>query len=291
MRRSLATHLLSLAAVALVGAPAVAQQTDISTAEVNVLDPGAEPRQALRYEFVEGSTEVLESVIDNAIVVRINGAPTESLELSMTMTTTTTVTEVFDDGSARVDYVITDWDFGDMGGMTPDPAELDAALGIVEGLGGYWILDTRGAVLDFGLDLPAGIPAELSSQVDGAIIEVEALPEEPVGVGAIWETFTRTASGGVDMGMIQTTEITSIEGDVIGLRQAFVSDSDSAGSGLLPMEIELTGSGVSELRLDRVSQPAELETMVTSSLSFEDGSGTTDIVTDTTTNVVATLVE
>lgn len=291
MRRFVAVPALAFSAVVLVGAPAMAQEPGASTAQVTVLDHGVEPRQELRYTFVEGSTEVLETVIDNAVSISLNGVETESLDLSMSLITTTTVTEVFDDGSARVDYVITDWDVSNTGTLSADPDELEAVLSVVEGLGGYWVLDTRGAVLDVGLDLPADVPAELLAQADQAVFDVQALPEEAVGVGAIWETSSRTATAGIELGMQQVTEVTSIDGDVIGLRQEFASAMDPDAGTFALMQVDLTGGAVSELRLDRVSQPAEMETIVTTTMAFDDGQGTTEIVTDTTTSVIATLIE
>jgi hypothetical protein len=223
-----------------------------------------------------------------------------TIDMPMSMTTTTTVTDVYDDGSARIEYVISDWDMSDLGGLVPDTAELDAAMEMIDGFGGWMVIDTRGAVLEFDLDLPEDIPAELTAQSEQVATEVAVLPEEPVGVGARWESAMSVAGAGMDMDMTSISEIVSMEDDLIVLDHTFGSGMSPDLGGLMGlgdllgdsfMEAEVTGSGTSELRLDRVSQPAQQEILMTMTMGIDDGERMTEVAIDMVIDVIARLAD
>lgn len=301
MRCSLALPAIMLLGLALVAAgPVSAQEPAPGGPEVRMLDQGAEPRQLLRYRFAEGSSDTLEVDIVMAMSAAMDGVDMMTMELPMSMSTTNTVTEVYEDGSARVEFTIGEWDLSGMTALTGPSPELDEAMAMLEGMGGWMVIDDRGTVREFGMDLPADLPSDLQSQTQQFTSDIEVLPEDPVGVGARWESVMASAVPGLDMEMVATTEVASMDDDVVVLEQSFTSGmapdlGEMLGLGLDMgesfMEMEISGSGMSEIRLDRVSQPSEMEVTIGMTMGIDDGERVTGLDYDIVMNVDASLVD
>lgn len=304
MRRLMAAPVVSLVALALASAgPAAAQEPVVGQAEVRMLDQGAEPRQLLRYAFVEGSTDVVDIDIDMSMGMAVDGVEMMTFDLPMGMRTTTTVTDVYEDGSARVEFAISDWDLSGMTELLGEAAGM-ADMAMLEGLGGWMVVDPRGAVLEQGFDVPEGASIQMAPQPGQMTSQIAPLPEEPVGIGARWESVISSAVPGFDMEMSATSEIVSMDGDVVVLEQAFASDMAPDLSALMGMDMDMgdsfmdiavSGGGTAELQLDRVSQLGDQQIVMSMDMGMDMGiegaEGMTRLTYDIVMDVVSTAAD
>ncbi len=112
----------------------------------------------------------------------------------------TTVSEVYKDGSARIEQVFTRYGFDATGDPTVD-AELAAASEPFVGLSMWTIIDDRGFVLDAGIDDLDTLTPEFGEQVRDTSGTATVLPAEAVGLGARWVADGTVVSQGVPVAM------------------------------------------------------------------------------------------
>lgn len=262
-RRPLGAAVIALASL-LIATPAVAQDTNVN---VEVRNPGDEPRAELRYAWTEGltGTTVLES--DTIVTTLQGGQPVSEEQALLTRTVSRTVTEVDENGTARVEFSVEaperqglDIPAGeaveDVGGEGVET--LQAALASLSSYSGWMELDSRGALLDYGVDGMADATAALLVETRGLGGEVIVLPEEPVGVGAEWETYTEVYEARLDFESESITRLVASDGNSLSLEQeTFVLQQPNLGlerlaisAGAIYMTQELEGSADIELALD-----------------------------------------
>ena len=291
-------------------APAVAQVPGLSIGgEVTVVDPGAEPRQSLRYVYVEGKTETMEVDIAMSMDMNLSGTEMMQMDLPMSMAMTSTITDVSDDGVARAEFELTDFSFGaigmaldgeqvaDAGDLAAD--EMNAQAEAMIGVTGWMEVDDRGRVLDLGLDLPADLPPEVAQQSQQAVIQTRPLPEEPVGVGAVWESAMAIDQSGLGMDVNIISEIVELDDSGFRTDETFSMDLEAASEAfdLIPGlelsidEFTVEGGGSSDIRLDRISQAAEMEMQMRMAMSAAvEGEGM-DIAMDLDLSMASTVTD
>lgn len=163
--------------------------------ELTVHSTGAGPRRLLSVPLVEGARERVQ-------------ISTEQDYLGVTSRTRTpetlTVTEVYDDGSARVE-------------LHSGPRVTDGAKG-KETWHRWARVTPEGRVLDGGaLDGDASTdPVDVDWDLQR---ELTPVPEEPVGVGAEWSVEYATEVGGMEFRIAERYRVSSIKGDTVTLAQ------------------------------------------------------------------------
>jgi hypothetical protein len=171
-------------------------------ASIRIIDPGAEPRQRLRYELVRNAPEHLELALKTTIVTTMTNTV---LETGSTRNETPTVrvrirVEVADltpTGEARITFAILEATLLD--DVVLDPAvrrKLETELDAMAGLRGSWRMSSRGIVS--GFEAPAASSAvkhrlDTMSQIHHGVV----LPDAEIGIGAKWEVSERYSSAGV----------------------------------------------------------------------------------------------
>jgi len=169
------------------------------TIDVALHDPGTEPRQALRYDLTEGQVEHTTMTMRMGLRTMLDGVWTDWLGMPPTeIAATTTVTDVLGDGSYLIDVEYTDVRVpADPGQLPPDAMEeMEAQLASLIGLRQTILMDDRGRVIEATTTLPPGASADAlqPAQLDAMTQELlDPLPEEPVGVGAVWEVARETS--------------------------------------------------------------------------------------------------
>ena len=278
--------LLTTFTLALGGTPASAQLAGMTTLEPEVIDPGQQPRQELRYRFTEGQTSTMG--MDMAMVMSnvMDGSPLVDIQMQISSRIETTVTEVYEDGSARFELVFTRYDVEGLGDELAQ-GELDAVTDGLEGVSMWQVVDTRGNTLDFGLDPGVALPPELEAQILDTTVAAQPLPEEPVGVGARWVAAGTMDAEGMPMQMTVETELLELDED--GAVMAMVIDADaadpSAMMSAMPAGVELTvagmtmsGGGQAEVAFDDLvpHSEAELDLALDLSISATEAGETYD---------------
>lgn len=249
----------------LLATPALAQE---SATQIDVVDPGDEPRSELRYAWTEGLTGTTVIEADTTVVVTVNGQTASEEQMPLTKTITRTVTEVDGSGNARLEFSIQAPERDGINLPAADAAPGDAVdslraeLAALSDYSGWMLLDPRGVVLDYGVDGLGQTYADLMVQTRGLGGEVQVLPEEPVGVGAEWESYTEIFESRLTYESDSTTTLAAVDGTTLTLEQEHSTSSQpnlglerlgvSAGAIYTSQQVEGTAS--TELALDSLVQ-------------------------------------
>lgn len=222
-RRPLGAAALAISSL-LMAVPAAALDPDSG---VDVTDPGADPRSELRYDWSAGLTGTTLTEADASITSMVEGVTTSDEQTTLQMTVTRTVTEVDDDGNARVEFSVqaperegprVEIPAAEM--LPGDAADmLWAELAGLSEYSGWMLLDPRGVLLDYGVDGISEAAATFLAQTRGLAGQVTVLPEEPVGVGATWETYTEIYDATLTFESEGVTTLVATDGSVLTLQE------------------------------------------------------------------------
>lgn len=259
---------------------------------LEVLDPGAEPRQVLELRFVKGDSATVELTSDLKIV-DVDG-PAAIDPPPVVQTVRFDVDRVNAD-QADVSFEVTGVTIDDPLGTleAAELVQLTAALDAMVGLRGTGTIDRRGAFSSFAYDLPAGLDPDVTDALgrleqDVATMGVP-LPEVPVGIGARWRARDTIDANGVRTEQVTTYEITTIDGDGVGYTAAVDHSSPpqdlpdrALPSGTTARLLAATARGqlTGTLRLDSVVSPAELTMSGQQKVEVTDRSGSSTVSHD-----------
>lgn len=277
MLRTLSTICATAFSALLLAVPAMAQD---STSGVEVTDPGAEPRTELRYDWSAGLTGTTITTADTGITTMINGVTDSEEQTSLEMTVSRTVTEVDDDGNARVEFSVQAPERGGPAEQIPAAEMLpgdavDVLLAELAGLSdysGWMLLDPRGVLLDYGVEGIGEATAQFLVATRGLAGEVMVLPEEPVGVGATWETYTEIYEASLTFESEAVTTLLAVDGETISLQQekSVLQEPDlgvleqlAVTAGAIYASQKLESSSTMELALDGLVQAGTGEATLT----------------------------
>lgn len=223
--------------------------------EVDVLDPGAEPRQELRYRLEPGSAyQFLQELAFEQTISGTTVTYTTSTETSVTV-------ESVDDDVATIRLVSGATTVEVPADAPPELAtQLESAMAALEGAVTTLRMDARGRVLDSDIDLGdgGGLVASLADQLTSSMSQLAVpFPDEPVGPGARWRTTVDFDVSGVTTEVTNEITLTSVADGVIDA--SFVADIEQSGLATG------SGQGSGTYRLDLTTPVPELESTVESS--------------------------
>ncbi|MGD8486906.1 MAG: hypothetical protein PVG27_08655 [Chloroflexota bacterium] len=296
MRRSLPIAIAGALLATTFPLPAVAQ-LPTGGSDVILVDAGAEPRRELRYDWTVGHREHLRSSVTVDMAAVEGGRPVMTMELPVSITVNARVTQVEENGTATVAMTFEDATFGPLsasgtgapGGDAAAAAAFDEAMAAVTPLLGqaraWQVISDRGAVLRSTMDLPEGFPGEVEERMVQASSTVALLPEEPVGVGARWESTGSTMSQGVSLSVTTTMEVTAMEGDDVTLAMStrLADGTEAVIPTVNPFDtFEVQGGGTYHLDLGGVfPRQAAVDMDMAMAGDIPDGSGrSTPVVMD-----------
>jgi hypothetical protein len=211
--------------------------------EVELLDPGQEPRRSLRLAPADDCESRARQRQEQLIEVEIQGQE-QSVDQELEIDVVYRCKEVREDTIAmEIEYEGARLVRGAPG--TEDV--LGEALESMTGAIGKGTYDRRGAVLELTAPVPdlpgaAGEAADdtAESLQDQASQLSSPLPEEPVGVGARWTVTSNGVLSGLPFEQVTTFTITSIDGDVV------VADSITEMT-IPPGPMDVPGAGSAEI--------------------------------------------
>lgn len=183
-----------------------------------MLDPGGEPRTALRYGFEAGRTERLKLVNGTTITVDVAGRKAAAPQMpDLEVFASLKTLSVSADGSAKRELLIERAELAP--GTKIDEAvraELARALKGIENLKGRDSIDPRGRLKAIELDatgLAEQNVGQLMDQMQQSFAQLGApFPEEPVGVGARWTVTNEVAQQGMRLRQVATYELVELKG-------------------------------------------------------------------------------
>lgn len=232
-------------------------------AQVELLDPGTEPRAPLRIEAREGDELALSFQLEQRIEQDVDGSAVPEQPIPAIREDVVIVVERVRTGRITYSFEVDDVAVVDDEGFDEeDVADFEDALEPLRDLEGEFVINERGLLLRSRIDVPDDLPAvaedlfgEFEQQLANLTIPY---PREPVGVGARWSSTTSSAAGGIDTDLTYEYELVELRADqrTFGLSYTQTADPQAVEQPDLPegsrvglTEYEVTGTGQSTLPL------------------------------------------
>jgi len=238
------------------------------TPQVELLNPGVEPRQQLRLKPAIDVKETTVMTVKMDMDISASGQPSAAAKIPVSvMTFETKVTKIAPNGDIYYEFAYTNADIvGDTGNT--QPAALNAmrsALKNMVGVKGSFIMDNRGFHKGGDIILPEGADNNVKQMVRQMSNSIEQLasplPAEAVGKGAKWRVSSSSNFSGINVKDIATYELASWQDGVASMNVSIEQQANPQNitSPQLPPGTTLTlksfasqGRGTATMRLDRL---------------------------------------
>ena len=233
--------------------PTVPPESDLA---VQLLDPGAEPRVALRFAPKVGDAYDLVYEASFAMTLEMGEHRMFSIDETSHAVLGLRVAAVDAGGNATMELIVRE-----LSDPMYDPSKpAQASTRDLAGERGSFVVDPRGRVVSTDLPFLAGVgpdAAEILNLPDHLI----ALPEEPVGLGATWEIHSTAVRRGLTIHNVDIHRLVALAGGTIRTElaqrhecppQVMLEASRDPYTQLAIADYEGGGGGAVELSLDRV---------------------------------------
>lgn len=247
--------------------PDLVSETTSPQLTFSVLEAGAEPRQALRFAPQANETQTATMTLQTNVAIAAGGQVLPSVDAPASMMTfESTITQLDDNGDIHYQMYCTGIEVGDSPNAPPEVREvLEAQLNNLVGMGGTFVMDSRGNIKDSNFSLSENADAMTQQIFDQALQSVEQMstpfPEEAVGLGAQWQIAQTLNVNGMELTQNVIYELVSFQDNVATLNVSMEQQAPSqpiAPPGLPPSATVTLNSMLSEgegqiiLRLDRL---------------------------------------
>ncbi|MEG4066760.1 DUF6263 family protein [Microcoleus sp. Pol11C2] len=238
------------------------------TPQVELLNPGVEPRQELRLKPAIDVKETTVMTVKTDMEISASGRSSPGAKIPVSvMTFETKVTKIDPNGDIHYEFAYTNSDIvGDTGNMPPAVRDaMRSALKSMVGVKGSFIMDNRGFHKGGDIILPEGADNNLKQMVGQMSKSLEQLasplPAEAVGKGATWRVSSSSDFSGMNVNDIATYELDSWQDGVVSLNvsieqqanpQNITSPQLPAGTTLSLKSFSSQGRGKVTGRLDRL---------------------------------------
>jgi hypothetical protein len=188
---------------------------------VKLLDPGAQPRTALRYKFQANRTEKMVIETSMAIAIEIEDQKMPEIQVpAARMTITIDSKEVSPEGDLHYEFKLEQFEVLPNPGADPASANaMKQQMSRIQGLSGSATITSRGFTKDVEIKPPHGIDPQIREPVDNIkqlINQMSApLPEEPVGRDARWQVTMPMETPALKFTQIATYTLSEIQGDKV----------------------------------------------------------------------------
>lgn len=249
-----------------------------SKTTVKLLEPGAEPRTALRYKFQANRSEEMIMEMSMAMAVEMGDLKQPETSVPGTrMTMTIDGKDVSPEGDLHYEFELTQVEVLSTPSDNPMIVNMmKQQVNSMQGLSGSATVTSRGFAKEAEIKPPPGIDAQTKQFMDNmkqSMNQMSApLPEEPVGRGARWEVTMPVETPAMKLTQIATYTLSEIQDDKVKFDVAIKQTAP-------PQDIAAPGAKVSLESLDS-SGTGTIEMQMTNLVP-------TSNVNLTTTNVVS----
>lgn len=231
-----------------------------ATPSIKVIEPGAEPRTALRFQvppgFSQKATIDVGYALEAVVIVLAISNPEYVVSFDLAMRAKKAKAK----GAVRVSFEAE----GTRLDVTKQTStkRVEAIKKAHEGakkLTGSYTLSPRGQITDVTVKIPDGSPQESHDIADNlrvALLQMTpALPEEPVGKGATWTAHEGISQGGVHVNQLRSFELANLENGIatleVEVEQSAAPQPYSNPGKPMPLELQvLSGEGEAALTWD-----------------------------------------
>lgn len=245
-------------------APTLVESPEV---QITLVDPGAEPRQVLRYSVPAGTTQPLRMVMDMKMGMTMGGATMMDMVMPpVVMTMDMAVPELGPAGELHILSELTAVEVQDSADATPGLAgSLQASMSGLVGMTTDSWLTPQGVTTAASVALPPGAMPEVQAQAAGMQQNLGSqslpFPAEAVGIGGVWEVRSRTSNNGLVVDEVKRVTLAEQSGNLVVLDidiAQTLADPNMVPPGLPPgtevtiRRFESQGSGRTAIRLDHL---------------------------------------
>ncbi len=225
---------------------------------IKLLDAGKDPKKELRFTAKKGAQQKVLMGVQMGITMDLGGMPRTQSIPRIDMPMEVTVTDVAGNGDLTYRFELREPQIVDDGTAGPGVvAGMKGALDGMAGLSGTAVVTSRGFTKSVDLKVPAGANPQIKQFMESlkqSIGQMSApLPEQPVGIGAKWETTTNIEQNGMKLKQVATSEVLALDGNVftlsIKLKQSAGRQKVTTNGITVDLE-SLDGTGGGETTID-----------------------------------------
>jgi len=191
---------------------------------LELFDPGAEPRQELRFTPAVNAKQTVAMTVDMDITMSINGQSPPQIDTpAVEIKIETQVTKVDANGDIYTDFSYSDVDVIPAPNTPPELVNtMRSQLQSLVGLQGSIIIDVQGNTKDINFDLPENldpISEQMFEQMSNSLKQLSSpFPSEAIGVGAKWQVPNSVSiNNGISINQIATYELVSLQDNIATL--------------------------------------------------------------------------
>lgn len=209
-------------------APA-AKAPAVQPVTVTLVEPGAEPRRALRYAPKVGDRFRFKMVMQMTVGMGDGNGEEEMKAPAMGMEMDVTVAPAKEEGRFRYEYILTKAGIeGDDKG--PAGPMLEDLLKQMVGTRGYAEMNSRGIIAAADTTIPEGLPDQVQQLMGGMTQSLSQysfpFPEEAVGVGAKWRVAMPIETSGMKLQQAYEVELAEAADDRVVLKVAATQNAE-----------------------------------------------------------------
>lgn len=249
------------------GAPEPSRST--KPPQIELLNPGAEPRQELRLKPAINVTETTTMTVKMDMEMSLDGRSFPGVKVPPSLLTwEAKVTKIDANGDIHSEFSYTN---AELAGDTSNfpPAVLDSmrsSLKSTIGIKGSFITDNRGFNKGGSIIVPESSDTKVKQMIQQMSKSIEQLstplPAEAVGKGAKWRVISGSDFTGMNVNNIATYELTDFQDGTVALNvtieqqanpQTVTSPQLPAGTTLTLKSLASRGRGALAWRLDRLT--------------------------------------
>ncbi len=286
-------------------APAIAKQVvtqptpstaPASHSKVELVTPGAQPRQVLRFKPAVNTIETTTITLNTAMELSVSGLPNgpKSTNLPSTLIKMeTVVTQIDPNGDVHYKFRYTDADM--KGDASIPPGVVNTArtqIKKIVGLSGSLVMDDRGNTKKTTLSIPKGVDAMTRQMLEQSFRSLEQLsaplPEGAIGVGAQWRALVPVKIYGIMLNQTETYELVSLKDGIATLKVGVEQQAQSQkltfpgmpkGATATLKSLNTTGQGEIKVRFDRLLPPIATLSMTSAAEMQTTNPRTSELVT------------
>lgn len=192
--------------------------------QIKLLEPGAEPRVALRLHPKPDDKQILTMTIKMGMEMKLGEAEAPETKIPpMKMVVDMTAKSLSPEGDITYASTVQEAGISEDADVNQQVAEaMKSSLDAMKGLAASGVMTSRG--INKSSEIKGGDEnnpqvRQVTSQLKETLANFSTpFPEEPVGVGAKWESKKPVNSQGMKIDQTTTYELVSVEGDRIALR-------------------------------------------------------------------------
>ncbi|NEQ71430.1 MAG: hypothetical protein F6K21_39315 [Symploca sp. SIO2D2] len=244
------------------------QSTSTSVnASLELLDPGIEPRQEMRFTPAVNSQQTLTMTMDVDVSMSIGGQSPPTVDTpAIEMKMETQVTQVDANGDIYADFSYSEVDVIADSKTPPELVNaMQSKLQSLVGLEGSLVMDAQGNTKDVNFDLPEGLDPntkQMFQQISGSLKQLSSpFPSAAIGIGAQWQVAHSLNLNGMTINQTAIYELVGLQDDVATLAVNIKQDAPSQtinqpgmppGASVKLESLDSEGQANIEIELDQI---------------------------------------